>query len=469
MRVIVVLVCALACASAAETPKKESPKKEAPRTAASGSADAAAAFARQAGQAVAPTGAEPAIMGAYVWGGRADENYLPFFQWEFRLQAGSAALSGLKIRTATLMPDRSIAKTGAWVEVGALDAGAKKDVSVRQNCPAFASYQVDCEWSGGKASYVCSDKTALPVPQSLNAERAYLISTAYDHDPDSKKKPFVVTWWLWNVGGQSATDVVQTVKFLDEGGKEVHSVEVPIKEPVKGGSAIAQTLTLKERPKGYKAVSVSARCADVVVASGPTDAGFTGAKDLEIAAIAVAAGTLTAKVRNGYDKELAGAVVTVTLQDAAGKPLAVIKLPCGTLAAQEEKTLSTACSAKNFAGYEVGWAVENKPAGAPAATAPEAEAPPAAPAASSAIVLKVKGLEFTQTQSVAEGGIMYLKGELANRTGRDLIGLVATFSTGDGATVYKSGLIAKDETVMIAVQIPGVTQVDKLTMGWTAK
>ena len=462
MRVSVLLICVLALVGAAETPKKE-----APRTAASGSVDAAAAFSRQAGQAVAPSGVEPAIIGAYVWGGRADESYRPFFQWEFRLQAGSAALSGLKIRTISLMPDRSAANTGSWVEVGALAAGAKKDVSVRQNCPAFASYQVDCEWTGGKASYVCSDKTALPVAQSINAERAYLITTAYDHDPESTKKPFVVTWWLWNVGGQPATEVVQTVKFLDEGGKEVQSVEVTIKDPVKGGSAIAQKLTLKDRPKGYKSVSVNARCADVVVASGPADAGFTGAKDLEIAAIAVANGKLTAKVRNGYDKELVGAVVTVTLQDAAGKSLAVVKLPCGTLAMKEEKALSAACTAKNFAGYEIGWAVENKPT--PAANEPAPAPASGQPAATSAIVIKVKGLEFTQTQSAAEGGILYVKGELTNHTGRDLTGLVATFSTGDGATVYKSEQLTKDETVMIALQIPGATHVDKLTMGWTAK
>lgn len=457
MRVILLLLSVFALVAA-------EPKKEAPRTAASGGADAAVAFGRQAGQAIAPTGPEPSIIGAYVWGGRADESYRPFFQWEFRLLAGTAALNGLKIRTLTLMPDRSVAATGAWVEVGALAAGTKKDVSVRQNCSAFSSYQVDCEWSDGKASYVCSDKTALPVAQSLNAERAYLITTAYDHDPENAKKPFVVTWWLWNVGGQPATEVVQTVKFLDEAGKEVHSVEVPVKDPLKGNGSLVQKLTLKERPKGYKAVSVNARCADVMIATGPADAGFTGAKDLEIAAIAVAGGKLSAKVRNGLGKELVGAVVTVTLQDAAGKELAVVKLPCGTLAPGEEKALSAACTAKGFAGYEVAWGVEDKPATATATPAATGD-----PVPSAVIVVKVKGLEFTQTQSVAEGGTLYVKGELTNRTGRDLTSLIATFSVGTAATVYKSDKLAKDETAVVALEMPGATTVEKLTMGWTAK
>ncbi len=79
----------------------------------SGAADAAAAFARQAGQVPNPSGPVPAIQGAYVWGGRADEAYRPFFQWELRLKAG-AALSGLRLRTVTLMPDRTPAATGEW-------------------------------------------------------------------------------------------------------------------------------------------------------------------------------------------------------------------------------------------------------------------------------------------------------------------------------------------------------------------
>jgi hypothetical protein len=273
----------------------------------------------------------------------------------------------------------------------------------------------------------------------------------------------VVTWWLWNVGGQPAAEVVQTVKFLDEGGKEVASIDVPVKDPVKAGSSQQQKLTLKERPKGYKAVSVNARCAEVMTASGPAaDAGFTGAKDLEVAAIAVAGGRLTAKVRNGLGKELAGAVVTVVLQDADGKAVDTVKLPCGTLAAAQEKALSAATSAKGFAGYEVSWAVEAKPA----ATTPSASGE-AAPAG--AAVVKVKGLEFTQTQSAVDGGMLYVKGELTNRSGRDLAGLVATFTAGEAATIYRCEKLGQGEMVVVALQIPGATHIEQLAMAWSAR
>lgn len=452
MRAVLLLVSVLALLGAAERPK---PKPEAGRTAASGSADAAAAFARQAGQAPAADGPEPVIAGSYVWGGRADENYLPFFQWEFRLVAGTAALRGLKIRTMTLLPNRTVARQGTWVEVGDLAAGATKDVSVRQNCPSFSSYQVDCEWAGGKASYVCSDKTALPVAQSRNADRPYLITTAYDHDPEKTKPPFVVTWWLWNVGGQPATEVVQTVSFLDQNGKTVHSVDVPLKTPVAGGGALEQRLSLKVRPKEYHAVSVSARCADVLVASGPAESGFTGAKELEIAGISVSGGRLSAKVRNGLDTSLVGALVTVVLQDASGKPIATIPLPCGTLAAGEEKSLSAACTATGFAGYEVSWTMA-KPA-------------PVPPAASGPVTVTVRGLTFTQTQSAVDGGTLFLKGDLINRTGQDLTGLIATFTVNDVATVYRSERLAADETVVVALEIPGATQVGVVTLQWTAQ
>ena len=89
-----------------------------------GKADARATFKRQDANAVRPTGAEPAFIGAYVWGGRADQNYRPFFQWELRLAGGSAKAEDVRARIATLGPSRQVLNQGDWKEWGAVEAGA---------------------------------------------------------------------------------------------------------------------------------------------------------------------------------------------------------------------------------------------------------------------------------------------------------------------------------------------------------
>ena len=60
-------------------------------------------------------------------------------------------------------------------------------------------------------------------------------------------------------------------------------------------------------------------------------------------------------------------------------------------------------------------------------------------------------------------------GELTNRTGHELTGLLATFTVNGAATVYRSERLAVEETVVVAVAIPGATEVGQLTLDWTAK
>lgn len=462
MRCLPVLVLALLLpALGAAEPKPKKPAAEG-GIAGSGAADAAEAFARQAGQAPQPVGAVPAIIGSYVWGGRADEAYRPFFQWEFRLKAGSA-ISGLRLRTVALNPDRSAAATGEWKPVGALAAGAKVDISIKQNCSAFASYQVDAEWTGGSARWVAADKTTLPVSLAAIANGPYLLATAYNHDPDNKTKATVISWWLWNLGGVAASETVQTVAFMDQGGKTIASHEVKTGD-VPAGSAKEHTLKLPKAPAGYTAISVSARCADTG-GSVAIDPGFTDAKEVEVAAVRAEGKRLHARVRNGLDRTLARLTVTLTLTDKDGAALKAITMkPVDLGPGAQGDLVGELGDATGWAGYEMTWSVAAPAASAGSAAGADAAAPP---------VLAVRGLEFRQTAAVVEGGTLHLKGELSNRTGRRLNALAVTFAaSGDGKaseTVYEHDGLDPDDSAAVVIAVPGITAIERLDLSWTAK
>jgi hypothetical protein len=77
LRAILLLSLLSGCAWTVERPA--SPSGASPYLA--GKGDAQQAFARQATTATQPSGANPGFIGSYLWGGRADEQYRPFFQW----------------------------------------------------------------------------------------------------------------------------------------------------------------------------------------------------------------------------------------------------------------------------------------------------------------------------------------------------------------------------------------------------
>ena len=158
------LILFLGCSAAVAGENKPKPAGG-PAGAESGKGDAAGIFAKQSSLTTAPAGIKPAFRGAYIWGGRADENYKPFFQWELRIQAGSAALSGVKMRIATLGAMKEVQSQGAWKDYGALAAGASKDIDYRMNCPNFTAYQIEVAWSGGSETQPYST-AQIGVPAS---------------------------------------------------------------------------------------------------------------------------------------------------------------------------------------------------------------------------------------------------------------------------------------------------------------
>lgn len=199
-----------------------------------GKADAITAFKRQADANPAPTGDLPAFRGFYLWGGRADAEYRPFFQWEFRLQAGTAPLKALRARVRILAPDSQVAATGAWKSLGDVAAGKQLDFSYKLNCPSFPAYEVALEWNGGKASYLGPDRVNVPQEVGDLKERPLLVTIDPAHEYDQRNRAALVTFALWNFGGKPAEDVSVTVRFLDAKGKEIGTHDY---KPAKGAVA----------------------------------------------------------------------------------------------------------------------------------------------------------------------------------------------------------------------------------------
>ena len=464
MRFLLLLVLCLPCLHCLQAAEGKPP-----RTANAGKADAEAAFARQLANAPVASGAEPVVGGAYVWGGRADEQYKPFFQWELRLLAGNQALEQVRVRTITLLPDGGDAKVGDWVDMGRFDVGESRDVSLRQNCPAFSSYRLELTWKGGTATYVAADRTAVPVAASTFADMAYLVTTGYQHAAEENKaeqkkrsgKGFPVVWWLWNIGGAPATEVVQTVRFLDGNGKEVQRETVALSEAVPAGARLEQVLTLKTKPKDYQLISVTATSAVPVIASGAGTGGFTGAKEVEIADLRMISGQLNARVRNGLTRDLSGLVVTVTLLDAAGKAVEVVPLNVGDLASGGETAAKAAIKATAFVGYELGWE-SSKP------VRPESTTAAAAP-----LKVTVDGLTFTVQQQVVAEGNLYVKGQLQNDRDAAVPALTVTFTAHRGATTVDASWTAESlpvgEAVSVALTFPGLSACDGLALVWQTR
>ncbi len=431
-----------------------------PSFAQAGKADAQAAFAKQAASASQPSGPNPGIVGVYVWSGRADENYRPFFQWEFRLKGGKAAANGLACRVTTLSPAKQPLIAGTWKPLGDLAAGATKDIDFKINCPNPTAYQVELTWQGGKETYIAWDKFAVPAALGELAGGSMLVSLNQNFEYADATRTATVTFTIWNLGGQAAHEVSQTIHFKDDKGKDVATTDYkPEKGEVPAGYVKDQKIVAGRIP-AFATVSISTKLTD----AGSLDPGsFTGAKDVEIAKVRAEGKALKARVRNGTGADLDGVVVTITLQTKEGKAVKSIDLDAGRLAKGEEKDLSADISGVGaWSGYEVGW----KSADAPA---PAKSAAPAQP--SVAQVVKVDGVEFTIGATKSQSDGMHVSGSLGNRRGKDLDGLTVTFKVPDGAgksvaVELKPGKLGTGEVLAIDFVAAGVAKFSGLEMEW---
>lgn len=425
-----------------------------------GKADAKGAFKRQEASAVKPTGNDPAFVGAYIWGGRADQNYRPFFQWELRLAAGAAKAEGLRARIATLGPSRQVLNQGDWKDWGSIDANGRVDVDYRANCPNFPAYQVELSWSGGKETFLACDKGTVPLPLGALSGQGYVVAVNTNFETSDKSKSATITWTVWNVGGKPAQDVVQTIHFKDEKGAEVKAVKhKPEGGEVAAGLVKEQKVVVDKVPT-FATVSISTEQADS--SSQGESAGFTGAKDVETALIHAEGGKLKARVRNGLDSDQEGVVVTIALHDKSGKTLKTLDIPVGRLAKSEEKDISGDLGGTSgWAGYEVGWkGGQSKPAPAPIATA--ASGVPA-PVTADGLTLTPMKIERTST------GLL-LTGTMQNATGRDLASVRVTLRITDSANrtqevLWKAMALPINGSDQVALAC-GLKDVGTIAMSW---
>ncbi len=366
---ICLVICFFCCAvmmplAGAQTAPDPKASKD-PAWTQAGKADAKQAFTRQAATAVKPTGDTPGFVGLYLWGGRADENYLPFHMWELRLRAGTAALSNLRCRITTLTQTRQIQKQGPWKILGSLAANAALDFDYRLGGAIFNVYQVELLWQSDKVeskeTYLAWDRFTPPVAVSQFANSSYLLVINQNFDYDVAKRTAAISYVLWNIGGQAGHDVLQTIHFKDKMDKDVATFDfAPEKGVVAAGLVKEQRITAPKIP-AFVTISIATRLNNDTTTMDP--GAFTGAKDVEIAKVRVEGKLLKARVRNGTGSDLIDVVVTISLQGKDNQIIKSFDLAVGALPKDEERDISTDLTGvPSWNGYEVGWKSSDAPA-----------------------------------------------------------------------------------------------------------
>jgi hypothetical protein len=387
-------------------------------------ADALACFARQAATAPRPTGAALAPIGAYLWSGRADETYRPFFEWDLRLQGGSAPIQQLRARIATLSPTRTILVQGDWAEWTAIAPGGTAEVRYRAHCPTFCAYQLEAAWSGGSETFVACDKGAVPVPLSSLKDQGFAVAVNLNDEVPTGATSGVFTWTDWNLGGKPARAVVHTIHLRDQNLKEIKAIAITLAGDLAPGAVSSQQAKLSRLP-AFATCSISVDQAGEDLSS--ESQGFTGAKDIEVAELRPAGGKLQAKVRNGLPNAVDGIVVTITLQDAGGKSLGSVDIPVGHLDSGAVMPISAPLEAASFAGYETSWkSASPSPASGPAA-------PGAATASGLPGAVEADHLRFAAT-ALSHGAVGWLlAGTLTNTAQGELGPLTVRLRVSDRA------------------------------------
>lgn len=303
-------------------------------------AEAGKAFSAQAKGATAPD--RPAVVGSWVWSGRADAQYRPFFEWDLRLAAGPAALAGLKARVTTLGPKQETLRAGDWVDLGAIAAKAARDVALRLNCPTFVAWKLELTWQGGAGTWIGPDRNNLPISMEGTADQAVVIAVGGDAEPVKGGKGVLATWNLWNLGGKPATGVTQIVRLRSDTGKVVATGESTLgkDEAVPPRSSKPCKLALPPTPT-WASVSVETRMPDAP--AGPTvliPPKSEGA-DLAVLKLTLDGEKLVAEIANHLGRPLSGATVTIAFLNG-GKPAKDVAVPVGELADKASTTATIA-------------------------------------------------------------------------------------------------------------------------------
>lgn len=455
---MMLLVTGLPLAAAEKAPEKKEPAN--PPWMEAGKADAKAAFAKQL--ATAPKlAAYPHIIGEYLWSGRADDLYKPFFMFEFRLRGATKVLNSAKYRVMTLDPARKPQTTGPWVELGPIASGVTRDLSYKVNGPTFQAFQIDIAWKDGQETYLVWDKIAM-VPMALSdiASMAFLITLNQNFEYDAGKKVAAVSYHVWNIGGKPVKDLVQVLQFKESTGKIVHRHEfIPVKGDMAAGYVGEVKLNVPHVPS-FVDLSMVTKMSEV---STLDPGSFTGAEDVEVAQVRAEGKSLKAKVRNGFKAPLMGVVVTITLTDAGGKALKNVDLNVGEMKAGEERELTADIStAPSWSAYEVGWRSSESSAKADV-SAPVAAKP----------VLASDGLEFVITASKPGKDGLAVSGLLRNQRTTDINGLVVSFILLDGSkdgvvVTLKPGKLLMGDDLAVNFTAAGAKAINGMSFKWVS-
>jgi hypothetical protein len=459
VRPIALSLAVIITLAAADRPVPDAEQKRAPVTQkTAGSTDAAAAFARQAGS-VETTNGTPAIIGAYIWSGRADENYRPFFQWELRIKTADQAVSNLRARIITLGTLRNACERGEWVDLGSLSAAGKRDFSSRLNCAAFPAYEVEVSWSGGSDRFVALDKLSVPVSLSSLSGSSYLSTLNQSFEYAAATRTATVSWALWNLGGVAAKDVVQTISFVDDKGKTVSThAYSPEKSEVASGYAKEHKVVVPKVPK-FATITIATKQADVESIT-PNSGKFTAANDVEIADIKTDKKTLSARVRNGTERAIAGLTVHLTLVGKNGAAVAEVPITIDHIASGSEQAVSVPYAGHPWISFEMGWTSAGEPAAPSKATGS----------------VTVDGIAFGLDNAVAVDGKLTVSGSLINARETDLDNVAVEFTVsgtdakGQPAQEKKSITIdhfSREHNEPVELKLDGLVAFNSLAMKWS--
>lgn len=454
-----------------------------PANAQAGKADAKLAFARQASESLPAPGPGPIITGCFLWNSRADENYRPFFQWEFRLKGGTADVKSLQIRVITLGPVQQVLATGPWKSLGTLVAGGIQECDYRLNCTNPPAFRVEVTWQGGEDKFLAWDRLMVPISLKGLKDQALLACVGGYSECDKKKGLTAVIWSLWNIGGMPVKEGASvTVRFLSEQGDLVHRAvwQQPKNVVIAANSANEQRLLIR------KALESPGMSFTTSLPTPATDAGTFGATNVGgvvIAEVIQEDKTLKTRIKNATTGELKGLVVTIALLDQSNRTVITLDFPALDLKVGDEKESSVLMSKTvEWSGYETSWRTTVN-SGSPAAQSiPLTEVSAPANGASGGNEeksqrppkrLAVKGLEFNDITLKPGKKGMVISGILRNNAGRKLENLTLNFSaqaSNDASPVTVSvEELDQGQTMRLEFTAKDMANLSGLDLSWTEK
>lgn len=402
-----------------------------------GKDDARAAFSRQASQASAPVGVVPSIVGCYMWNGRADETYRPFFQWEFRLRCGSAALENAQIRILVLDSQQKTVMTGPWKALGSFIAKRAYDCDYRLNCPNPSAYRIEVTWQGGNESWLGWDRASLPVALSGIKDQPFLICIGSNAEPDAKYDTTLVNWSLWNIGDKAVPSGANVaIKFFNDQGKVIYTEiwNQPKEMVITPHSAKEQFVVVRKKIP-HAALSLIANTAsDGSEISGPE----VNANGVVVSGLVFKDLVLRGHVKNATDQDLQHLIITLKLLDDHDRHIATLRLPSLDIPHGLSKPIATRLSkAITWSSYDVSW--ESDPIMSTAPTASEslggASNEGVAAQGNDIPPLIVKGLELSHISVTPSATGIMVHGQLRNVSGQRLENILLSFIvTGSSAT-----------------------------------